>query len=1411
MTRILIVDDQEENRYLLKVILAAEDYVIDEAREGAEALEKGRQNPPDLVISDLLMPQMDGYTLLRHWKADERLKQVPFIVFTATYTDPDDARLAMSLGADAFILKPCEPEELLARLREVQANATATVPMPPRVPADNEAELLTLYNQALVRKLEERSQRLEEVNRALEEQLREREAVASEGRRAAAVQMAILDALPAHIALVDHDGVILSVNEAWRRFGEANALHFTDFCVGQNYLQSSEATTGDGAEEAGTTAAGLRRVLQGELDQFVTEFPCHSPTERRWFRFVASPVHLATGLGAVVMRFDVTKLKEAEQATLRNLDRLTEAQRIGRIGDWEWDIASDVVTWSPQVFEILGLDPAAASPIDFMVQRQLYEPESQKRQEEMVGRAISTGEPQSYELTAIRPDGERIQVRGKAVPRKNAHGEVTGLYGTIRDITEEKRAEMVLRESEERFRSLLQGVSSVAVQSYEFDTTTRYWNRASEEIYGYTAEEAIGQSLLDLIIPPEMHDGVRAAIRQMERTGKPIPAGELSLMRKDGSRVTVFSSHAVVRVEGRVPEFFCIDIDLTKRKQAELEIARTNRALQLLSGCNEILTRVEKEAELLGQICRIAVETGGYRMAWVGYVREEPPQWVEPMAHAGVEEGYLDEVKITCGANDPAGQGPVGRCIRACQTTVSEDFATDPGFAPWREPARRRGYRSLICLPLHERGRSFGLLALYSGEVNRPTAEELKLLTNMADDLAFGIINLRLRLERERTQEAVLTMARGTSARTGAGFFRQLTSSMIEALGACAGHIGQLDPAAPDTVRTLCAIADGETMPEFSYPAQSEALEGDDVWVTARDAGETAPPLAGRGIRAQAGARLTNATGDAIGVLSVAFREPPERFDFTTSTLKIFAARAASELERLRIDARTREQAALLDKARDAIIVRNFEGRIRYWNKSAERLFGWSAEEAVGQRIQDLLKEGGEAFAEAERVVHQRGEWTGEIQQPAKDGTIRILDSRWTLVRETEGEPHSILEIDTDITERKKIEQQFRRAQRMESIGTLAGGIAHDLNNVLTPIMISIDLLKLGEKDPNRTQILTAIEGSAKRGAAMVQQVLSFARGVEGRRVEVEVGQLLRDIEKIVNETFLKHIAVQTRIPSFLWTVAGDPTQLHQVMLNLCVNARDAMPDGGNLLLAAENRMIDEPFASQDADAAPGPHVVLTVEDSGTGMSPEVIEKIFDPFFTTKELGRGTGLGLSTSLAIVKSHGGFVRVYSEPGRGSKFRVYLPARTESVPLPAEPILPDTPGGQGELVLVVDDEEAVRKITKMTLEAFGYQALLACNGTEAVALFSERHDEIAVVLTDMMMPEMDGPTLITVLRKIDPGVDIIAASGLAAKEQISRAAAQGVRHFLPKPFTAEVLLQTLRLVLRPGGDAAPLARA
>lgn len=517
--------------------------------------------------------------------------------------------------------------------------------------------------------------------------------------------------------------------------------------------------------------------------------------------------------------------------------------------------------------------------------------------------------------------------------------------------------------------------------------------------------------------------------------------------------------------------------------------------------------------------------------------------------------------------------------------------------------------------------------------------------------------------------------------------------------------------------------------------------------------------------------------------------------------------------ERKKAEERIREQARLLDKARDAICAYDLEGRVIYWNKSAERLTGYTAEEMQEKGGDDCLYDGDAEKAErAWEEVFSKGEWSGDLRQVTKDGEELILESRWTLVREHNGSPSSVLVINTDVTERKRLESHFLRAQRMESIGTLVGGIAHDLGNLLVPILLGVKVLSSRYGDDEKTmRTLEMIRRSAQRGSDMVKQVLAFARGVEGERVPLKIDRIVQEVEKITTETFPSSIDVDIRMDDDLPPVIGDATQIQQIIMNLCVNARDAMPDGGRLQLDGQVVVLGEQEIRANPDVEPGRYVRIQVKDTGTGIPPKVLDKVFEPFFTTKPSGKGTGLGLSSVYSIVKSHGGFVDVDSEPGDGTTFRCYLPAAHED--RSAEAVHSDEhvtlADGNGELILLVDDEAFILDSAAQTLKESGFDVMTAEDGRQAIELFSKHGDVIDAVITDLMMPDVDGFETIRTIRAKSKEVPIIAASGMAVDRR-QEALDAGAGTFISKPFTAEKLLAALHTVL-PEQDASASSQA
>ncbi len=479
------------------------------------------------------------------------------------------------------------------------------------------------------------------------------------------------------------------------------------------------------------------------------------------------------------------------------------------------------------------------------------------------------------------------------------------------------------------------------------------------------------------------------------------------------------------------------------------------------------------------------------------------------------------------------------------------------------------------------------------------------------------------------------------------------------------------------------------------------------------------------------------------------------------------------------------------------------DGQFLRVNDKLCEISGYAREELVTLTFHQLTVVEDRADGDNARLAmlaRQQNTFTSEKRYRRKNGDIFWGNVVTTLLRDDRGEPKYFISVVADITERKKLEEQFLRAQRLESIGTLAGGIAHDLNNLLTPVLMGVGLLKLTPVDDGTARVLDTIERSARRGTELLKQVLSFARGVAGERVAVNPALVIREIEAMIRNTFPRNLTFEARLAKDLSMVLGDPTQLNQVLLNLCVNARDAMPGGGLLVIAARNTDVDAQYAALQRGASPGRYVVMEVTDTGCGISRENLNRIFDPFFTTKEAGKGTGLGLSTTLGIVRSHGGFLAVQSQPGQGSTFSVFLPAQKDVLPVavPAAEVR-ELPRGQGELVLVVDDEANVVGITRHTLETFGYRVLTAADGAQAVAQYAANRRDVAVVLTDMMMPVMDGVALAAALKRIDAGVRIIGASGLDSHADAARGSIAGVDHFLAKPYSADALLRTIAKAL------------
>ncbi len=483
----------------------------------------------------------------------------------------------------------------------------------------------------------------------------------------------------------------------------------------------------------------------------------------------------------------------------------------------------------------------------------------------------------------------------------------------------------------------------------------------------------------------------------------------------------------------------------------------------------------------------------------------------------------------------------------------------------------------------------------------------------------------------------------------------------------------------------------------------------------------------------------------------------------------------------------------------DAIFVFDINDRIQFWNSGSRRLFGWEEKEILGLTVTESVFSNTPNIVPLLKSLRQAEHWSGELGAVTKTGEHRNLETRFNLLKDGEGRLEGILAIVVDITEKRAVEECYVRSQRLESLSTLAAGVAHDLNNVFTPITMAVELLRNVDLPPDEMEdLLRTVDGSIERGTAIIKQLVAFGKGAEGENIVFQPKHLVREVVNIVQKTFPQGIEVKSEILRELWVIRGDQIQFHQLLMNLFLNAKDAMPQGGALHLRAQNVTIDEHFPSFDIDLDPGRYVQLTIEDDGEGMDKAVQEKMFEPFFTTRPVGRGSGLGLTNVLGIVKSFNGFIQCQSRPGEGTKFDVFIPAIFEDEPKHLE-YNPADHRGNGETILIVDDEEAVRDTTQKLLVQNGYKTLKAVDGVDAVSVFGRNQGLIKLVLTDLKMPNMDGISLVRILRNMNHDLPILVVSGHPDEHDIEMLTPCASIHVLEKPHKSADLLHWVHRLL------------
>jgi PAS domain S-box-containing protein len=948
------------------------------------------------------------------------------------------------------------------------------------------------------------------------------------------------------------------------------------------------------------------------------------------------------------------------------------------------------------------------------------------------------------------------------------------------DISDRKRAELELRDMSTALSNAVEGISRLDTHGHYITV-----NEAYASMIDYTPTELIGTSWRRTIHADDL-PMLLAAYQEMLAVGK--VEVEARGVKKDGS--LFYKQLLMVSAYDEQQHFqghYCFMKDITERKRLEADRQQAEIALQqqlarehLVAGItrsirqtlelNQVLQRAVDEVRQVLDTDRVVIFR--FQANWQGNVITESVSSDCLSILSTIIHDSCFETRYV----EPYRQGRV--CAIADITQANLSLCHVEMLSNFQVKAN-------LVVPILQRESAegdqlWGLFIAHHCTAPRPWQdEEIELLQQIANQLSIAIQQSELYeqtrrelQERTRMQDALQESEerfRSLSAYAPIGIQQMNADGICLYTNPCwqeMSGLSQADNLGYGWIQAIhpddrAAIVDRwnvaiQQQQDFSQEFRLLTPQAELRWITAH----IAP--------------MRSSSGELIGYVSM----------------------AQNMTEHKQAEHKIRQQAALIDIATDAIFVRDLEAHIIFWSQGAERLYGWTQAEILGTKTSTLFAtDPSSQLAVLLNVTLEQGFWQGELEQVTKTGKHIIVASRWTLVRNPSGEPESVLIVNTDITEKKQLETQFYHSQRLESLGTLASGIAHDLNNVLTPILAISQLLRLTQKqhlDERSQDMLIILEDSAKRGANLVNQILTFGRGTGGKRITLQIEAVLLEVIKVTEQTFSKAIAIRQHIPhTTLWLVSADPTQLHQVLMNLCVNARDAMPNGGILTLAAENCTVDVTLAQTNLDAKPGNYVMLTVSDTGVGIPMELRDRIFDPFFTTKEPGKGTGLGLSSVLGIVRNYGGFVQVFSELGQGTQFKVYLPATDETTidPIPSQELL----RGNGEFVLSVDDDAAVQRTNQSLLESHRYNLFMANDGVEAIALYAKHQKSISVVLMDLMMPNMDGITAIRTLHKMNPQVKIIALSGLSSNRESVLAA--GAKVFLPKPYIAEDLLRTV----------------
>jgi PAS domain S-box-containing protein len=894
-------------------------------------------------------------------------------------------------------------------------------------------------------------------------------------------------------------------------------------------------------------------------------------------------------------------------------------------------------------------------------------------------------------------------------------------------------------------------------------------NAAACRLYACSHDQLVGLSMIEF--STDIVRG-RAAIEECLSSGR-VSNFETVHVARDGRRMHILVNASVVEYRGR-RALLSVFRDISERRAAEQEIYRLNRALKALSKCSEALLHARDQQQLLDEICEIVVQDGGYRMAWVAAA---PENFIRALASAGTGREYLDVVCLRCNASTNSSL-LVPAALRTGQPAVCRDTATDPRSASLRTECQERGFSSIIALPLLVEGKVFGALAIYAAETDAFDAPEVELLRELAGNVGFGLESLQARRQKEVAQHEL----RASEER-----LRNLIETANEG---------------------ICTI-DADDRVTFVNAKMAAMLGRTPDQVLGRSAFDFVDPVHDDNLRAAIRRSRDMASGSSEIILLSAdatpivtsmnyspFTGPDGQYTGGLAMISDITDRKRAE-ERLQES--EKRYRLLFERTLTGVFRAQADGTVLEGNEAFVHMLGYdSIDELLSLKLPTMCAAAGfvdhwcDELAEAGHLVNH------ELRVLRKDGDTAYLLANLVLLRDPAGNPEFIEGTVLDITQRRQLEAQLLHSQKMEAIGQLAGGIAHDFNNLLMIIRSYAELAGETVKDDSIRRELNAILKAADRGAALTRQLLTFGRKQVFSPRLLDINSVLENITKVLPRALGEDVRVEVHAGPDLWQVKADPVQIEQLILNLAVNARDAMPGGGRLTLETSNTVLDTDYVKLHAGVVPGQYVMLVVTDTGQGIPPEALPRIFEPFFTTKERGKGTGLGLSTVYGIVQQSGGFIWVYSELGEGTVFKVYLPRAGAAVIAGATPLQNDVPLRGTETILLVEDEEAVRNATRTYLALRGYTVLEAGCGEEALRVSDSHPEAIDLLLTDVVMPGMSGSELGREISARRPGIHAIYVSGYTAAT-IGEHGVLPASAFLQKPFSLAVLARRVRETL------------